>query len=155
MKHLLRIAVLLFCLAPVAAHAVLPDEMLANPALEKRAEAIDAQLRCPVCQGESIADSGAALAHDLRLLVRQRLLKGDTDRQAVQYIVARYGDFVLMKPPLDKDTLALWAGPAVILLLAALAGWRFLRTKAPPAQELSQKEKDLLAKLEREEGGDA
>ncbi len=155
MKRFFFIFALLICLAPLAARAVVPDEMLANSKLEKRAEAIDASLRCPVCQGESIADSNAELAHDLRLLVRQRLLKGDSDGQVVQYIVARYGDFVLMKPPLDKDTIALWAGPTVILLLAALAGWRFLRTKAPPAKDLSQKEKDLLSRLEREEGGNA
>ncbi|MBU6474575.1 MAG: cytochrome c-type biogenesis protein CcmH [Alphaproteobacteria bacterium] len=150
MKRFFFMLALALCLAPAAARAVLPDEMLADHALEKRAEALDAQLRCPVCQGESIADSNADLAHDLRLLVRQRLLKGDTDAQAVQYIVARYGNFVLMDPPLDRDTALLWAGPAIILLAAALAGWNFLRSNPAPAPELSAEEKDFLSRPDDE-----
>ncbi len=156
MKRFLPLALMLFCIAPLffppAARAVMPDEMLANPALEKRAEAIDARLRCPVCQGESIADSNADLAHDLRLLVRRKLVEGDTDKQVIQYIVARYGDFVLMKPPLDRDTVALWTGPAIILFIAALAGWNFMRAKPAPLPELSREEKAFLAKLDDDAG---
>jgi cytochrome c-type biogenesis protein CcmH len=115
------IAALLTSLALAApAYAVTPDEVLKDPVLEMRARAISQNLRCMVCQNESIDDSAAPLAHDIRVLVRQRLTAGDTDEQAVQFIVARYGNFVLLKPPLQLDTLLLWAGPALFLLIAAI-----------------------------------
>src|SRR5690348_18309284 len=91
-----------------AAFAVEPGERLADPALEARARALSQELRCLVCQNESIDDSNADLAHDLRVLLRQRLAAGDSDRQALDYIVARYGDFVLLKPPVEPATYALW-----------------------------------------------
>jgi cytochrome c-type biogenesis protein CcmH len=103
------------------ARAVRPDEMLANPALEKRAEDIGRSLRCLVCQNESIEDSEAPLAHDLRVLVRKKLAAGDSDAQVIRFIVGRYGNYVLLKPPFDAETYALWLGH-VVLLIAGSAG---------------------------------
>jgi cytochrome c-type biogenesis protein CcmH len=113
-------ACLLAMLAPAAAHAVKPDEILPDPALEARARALSAELRCLVCQNQSIDDSDAPLARDLRLLVRERLKANDTDEQVMAYVVERYGDFVLLKPPVNSSTLILWVTP-VLALLAALA----------------------------------
>jgi cytochrome c-type biogenesis protein CcmH len=98
MRRLAVIVLLLTLLAPSAALAVRPDEMLKNPVQEARARHLSSELRCMVCQNESIEESNAPLAHDLRVLVRKRLVAGDTDRQVVDYIVARYGEFVLLKP---------------------------------------------------------
>ena len=95
------------------ARAVTPDEVLQDPALETRARAISQLLRCVVCQNQSIDDSNAPLAHDLRVIVRERLVSGDTDKQAIDFIVHRYGNFVLLNPPMQLDTLALWGGPAL------------------------------------------
>ncbi len=117
----------LYSLQIAPALAVQPDEMLSNPKLEARARAIGKQLRCLVCQNESIDDSDADLAHDLRLLVRQRLLAGDTDAQVKQYLVDRYGDYVLLKPPFNADTLVLWLGPAGFFLLAVGGAVLFYR----------------------------
>ncbi len=102
-----------------SAWAIQPDEIMSNPKLEARARAVGKELRCLVCQNELIDDSDADLARDLRLLVRQRLLAGDTDEQVKQYIVARYGNYVLLKPPFIPETYLLWLGP---LLLLAFAG---------------------------------
>ncbi|MEQ1616426.1 MAG: cytochrome c-type biogenesis protein [Hyphomicrobiaceae bacterium] len=101
------------------ARAVTPDEMLADPGLEMRARAISQKLRCVVCQNQSIDDSTAPLARDLRVLVRDRLQGGDSDEQTLVFIVARYGNFVLLQPPLQVNTLLLWLGPALLLLLGA------------------------------------
>jgi cytochrome c-type biogenesis protein CcmH len=105
-----------------SALAVTPDEIMKDPALEARARHLSQELRCMVCQNQSIDDSDAPLAHDLRVLVRERLAKGESDQQVLDYLVARYGDFVLLKPPLQFDTLLLWGLPPVALLagLAAL-----------------------------------
>lgn len=105
--------------APIAAGAVEPDEMLPDPALEARAQAVSKELRCVVCQNQSIEDSSAPLARDMRLLVRERLAAGDTDEQARAFLVARYGNFVLLKPPFQANTVLLWTGPLLILLVAA------------------------------------
>ncbi len=111
-----------------SALAMRPDEMLTDPALESRARGIDKELRCLVCQNESIDDSDADLAHDLRVLVRQRLVAGDTDAQVRQYIVARYGTYVLLKPPFDSETYLLWLGPLILLICAAgVAAYYFRR----------------------------
>ncbi|MCH7550979.1 MAG: cytochrome c-type biogenesis protein CcmH [Proteobacteria bacterium] len=107
--------------------AVNPDEMLADPVLEKRAREISKVLRCLVCQNQSIDDSDAALAKDLRIIVRQRLTAGDSDGAVIDYVVARYGDFVLLKPPFKGATLVLWLGPAVIAGLGLWAMIVFLR----------------------------
>ncbi len=106
------------------AKAVLPDEMLKDPVLEKRARALSKVLRCVVCQNQSIDDSGAPIARDLRVIVRERLTKGETDKQALDYIVARYGNFVLLTPPMQANTVLLWFGPGIIFLVA-LTGFGF------------------------------
>jgi cytochrome c-type biogenesis protein CcmH len=111
-----------------------PAEMLKNPAQEKRAEAIGGQLRCLVCQNESIEDSGADLARDLRKIVRERVVAGDSDRQIIDWMVARYGNFVRLSPPLDAATVLLWGSPAIALVVgAAVALIAYRRAaKAPP-----------------------
>ena len=107
------------------AHAVQPNEVLADPALEARARALSVNLRCLVCQNQSIDDSDAPLARDLRLLVRERLVAGDSDAEVTRFLVARYGEFVLLRPPLGWHTLALWLTPALLLALAVGGiGWR-------------------------------
>lgn len=106
----------LIFLAPLTAHAVQPDEIMADPKLEARARALSAQLRCMVCQNESIDESNAELARDLRLLVRERLQAGDSDDRIRGFLVKRYGDFILLKPPFTLATWLLWSAPFVILL---------------------------------------
>jgi cytochrome c-type biogenesis protein CcmH len=122
MRRLALIALLIALVAPTAALAVEPDEMLKDPALETRARQLSEGLRCLVCQNQSIDDSNAPLAHDLRVLVRERLTMGDSDNQVIDFIVSRYGEFVLLKPRFELQTLLLWALPPVALLagLAAL-----------------------------------
>jgi cytochrome c-type biogenesis protein CcmH len=131
----MRIPVLaaLLLLVALAAPAVEPRERLADPAQEARARSISSQLRCLVCQNESIDDSGADLAHDIRVFVRERLTAGDTNAQAMQAIVSRYGSFVLLKPPVEPATYLLWYGPP-LLLAAGLAGtliWLKRRQSSP------------------------
>lgn len=129
-----RLLVLSLVLAGPARAALAPDELLPDPALEQRAEAVDRTLRCVVCQNESIHDSPAPLAHDWRHLVRERIQAGDTDDAIRAFMVQRYGDFVLMNPPVRPTTWALWFGPPAILLLAAGGIMlRRRRTTAPPA----------------------
>jgi cytochrome c-type biogenesis protein CcmH len=100
--------------------AVRPDEILADPALESRARTISAELRCMVCQNQSIDESDADLAHDLRVLVRERLTAGDTDDEVIDFIVARYGEFVLLKPRFSARNALLWGAPALILIVGGL-----------------------------------
>jgi cytochrome c-type biogenesis protein CcmH len=123
-----------------------PNEMLKNPAQEARAEAIGSQLRCLVCQNESIEDSGADLARDLRAIVRQRVVAGDSDQQIIAWMVARYGQFVRLKPPLTLGTLLLWGTPVLGLLIGAAAAWLGRGHRAPPAP-LSEAERAKLAEL--------
>jgi cytochrome c-type biogenesis protein CcmH len=111
----------------------LPQDRLLNPVLESRAENLFSQLRCLVCQNETIADSDARIAHDLRLLVRTRLTAGDTDTQIMDYIHSRYGDFVLMKPPLKPSTWLLWFGPFIILLAGIATIFHILRRQKGPS----------------------
>ncbi len=103
-----------------SAHAVQPNEMLADPALEARARALSAEMRCMVCQNQSIDDSDAQLAHDIRVLIREHLAKGESDDTVREFLVSRYGDFILLKPPLQLNTLMLWGGPPLLLLGGAL-----------------------------------
>ena len=103
--------------------AVEPSEMLSDPALEARARALSRELRCVVCQNESVDDSPAEVAHDIRRAVRKRLVAGDTDRQVLDYMVARYGDYVLLKPPFKTRTLVLWLGAPAVLLLGVIDLW--------------------------------
>ncbi|MGY3483380.1 cytochrome c-type biogenesis protein CcmH [Bradyrhizobium sp. USDA 4011] len=120
-------------LGAMPARAVLPDEIMADPAKEARARELSKELRCMVCQNQSIDDSEAPLARDLRLLVRERISAGDSDRQVIDFLVARYGEFVLLKPRLNEHTLVLWLTPPLALLLGGFALWRLGRRKANPA----------------------
>lgn len=150
-------ALLLALLLPLAllvvtpAAAVQPDEVLDDPALEARARAISENLRCLVCRNESIDESNADLARDLRLLVRERLKAGDTDAEVVDYIVARYGEFVLLKPRFSAGNALIWlAGPLVFLIGLAVAV-AYLRTRRPraatPEAPLSEDERRRLEGL--------
>ena len=114
--------------AGTPALAVEPDEVLDDPALEARARGISKELRCVVCQNQSIDDSHADIARDMRLLVRERLVAGDTDTQVVGHLVARYGDYVLLRPPFQTNTLALWIGPPFLASIVAVLGLMFFRT---------------------------
>jgi cytochrome c-type biogenesis protein CcmH len=115
MKFFILSCIALFVfIAPAA--AVHPDEMLKNPAQEARAREISRQLRCLVCQGEDIDESNAGLARDLRILVRERITRGDTDAEVLEYVQKRYGDYVLMQPPLKPETAVLWLLPVAVLL---------------------------------------
>ncbi len=143
----------LFVLITLPALGVEPDEMLADPALEARAREISKDLRCLVCQNQSIDDSNAELARDLRLLVRERLVAGDTNEEVVDHIVARYGDYVLLEPPVKSSTWLLWFGPAVFLALGIVGAVLVLRrraTAAPPAP-LSDAERKRAMQLLRED----
>ena len=148
---MLRALLLLLALA-APAFALTPGEILPDPKLEGRARALSAQLRCLVCQNQSIDDSDASLAKDLRTIVRERLVAGDSDEAVKGYLVARYGDFVLLSPPLNSGTLLLWGGPVLALLLGAaaiaLAGRRKADAPAPPLDEAEAAR--LKAMLERE-----
>jgi cytochrome c-type biogenesis protein CcmH len=117
----LLIALVVATFGAARAWAVEPDEMLSNPVLEARARALSEQLRCMVCQNESIEESEAPLAHDLRMLVRRRIMEGQTNAQIISFLVSRYGEFILLKPPLSWNTLALWGAPPGLLLLGIVA----------------------------------
>ncbi|WP_456756580.1 MULTISPECIES: cytochrome c-type biogenesis protein [unclassified Bradyrhizobium] len=119
-------------LGAMPARAVLPDEIMTDPAKETRARELSKELRCMVCQNQSIDDSEAPLARDLRLLVRERISAGDSDAQVIDFLVARYGEFVLLKPRLNEHTLVLWLTPPLALLLGGFALWRLGRRRANP-----------------------
>jgi cytochrome c-type biogenesis protein CcmH len=145
-----RLALFLFAafLFAAPAFAVEPDEVLADSALEARARALSKTLRCMVCQNQSIDDSNAPLARDLRLLVRERLKAGDSDAQVREFLVARYGEFVLLEPRISSHTIALWAAPGLVLVLGLFGIALWIRRGAPagPAP-LSAEEKQRLSKL--------
>jgi cytochrome c-type biogenesis protein CcmH len=129
MKRFLAIACVLALLGLSAAHAVLPDEVMSDPAREARARNLSRELRCMVCQNQSIDDSEAPLARDLRLLVRERIAAGDSDGQVVDFLVARYGEFVLLKPRFERQTLLLWLVPPLLLIGGGLALWLHIRRR--------------------------
>ena len=141
--------VLAACLFAATALAVEPDEILDDPVLEARARALSQELRCLVCQNQSIDDSNAGLARDLRLLVRERLEAGDSDDEVIAFVTARYGDYVLLDPPLKPATLGLWFGPLALLLIAAaailIAARR--RTAAPAPKDLTAAERARIEAL--------
>ena len=143
--------VLILCLLAAPALAVQPDEILDDPALEERARDISAGLRCLVCRNESIDDSNAELARDLRLLVRERLVAGDSNEEVVQYVVDRYGEYVLLKPLAGGSNLFLWLAGPVMLLLGAGLGLAYVRRRSqapePVAAELSEDEKARLQEI--------
>jgi cytochrome c-type biogenesis protein CcmH len=146
LRRILLLSIVVAGLAPSLARAVQPDELLPDPKLEARARAISAGLRCLVCQNQSIDDSNAELARDLRLLVRERLNLGDSEEQVLAFLVRRYGNFILLKPPLDSETAFLWGMPAMVLAaggIVLLFGLR--RLPSTPAAPLSQAERDRLA----------
>jgi cytochrome c-type biogenesis protein CcmH len=143
---------LLAALVTTPVHAVQPDEVLKDPALEHRAREISAELRCLVCQNQSIDDSDAPLAKDLRLIVRERLEKGDSDRAVRDYVVARYGEFVLLRPVFALHTLLLWLTPVLAVLLGGFGIWRLARRRPPvPTRGLSATEEAEVAALLRRE----
>lgn len=142
--RLLLVAAALVLAALSPALAVEPSEMLADPVLEARAQDISRQLRCVVCQNQSIDDSNAPLAHDMRLLVRERLLAGDSDEQVVDYIVARYGNFVLLRPPFQPDTWALWIAPFAVLALTTGGLMLQMRRRGAAPKPLTQEERRRL-----------
>jgi cytochrome c-type biogenesis protein CcmH len=150
MKALLAALMMLGALASPA-FAYQPDETLADPALESRARDLSKGLRCLVCQNQSIDDSDAPLARDLRIILRERLTAGDSDAQAIAFITARYGDFVLLKPPVRPATWALWFGPAALLLIGAggiVVGLRRRKLAVEPQPAaLSDGERARLAAL--------
>src|SRR5499426_3457793 len=157
------VSIIVFALSLLAASqafAVQPDEVMSDPALETRARALSKELRCMVCQNQSIDDSDAPLARDLRLLVRERLKEGDSDRQVIDFLVARYGEFVLLKPRLALHTALLWFGPPALLCggalaLVLIARRRIKRVSDDPAKpeggNLSAAEQARLAELSKSE----
>ena len=138
-------------LAAPSVHAVQPDEIMSDPAREARARDLSRELRCMVCQNESIDDSDAPLARDLRLLVRERIAAGDSDHQVMDFLVARYGQFVLLKPRFERETLLLWLLPPLVLVGGGLALWLQARRrgqrKTEAAAGLTADEEARLAAL--------
>ena len=146
MRALVALMTLLWLVLP--AFAVNPDEMLKDTGLEARARAISAGLRCLVCQNESIDDSDADLAHEIRVIVRQRLTAGDTDAQVTQYLVDRYGEFVLLKPVVAAHTIALWiAAPTILVVGGVVLLIAARRRKAIGATALTPEEQQALDEL--------
>jgi cytochrome c-type biogenesis protein CcmH len=135
------------------ARAVTPGEMLTDPALEARARELSAELRCMVCQNQSIDDSDAPLAHDLRVLLRERIAAGDTNQQVIDFLVARYGEFILLKPPVNSHTIVLWATPFAVLVIGAAVIVLVLRRRPHvlPDPELTGEERGRLAAILRPE----
>ena len=145
MKRLLVIVMLLA--SPI--WAVEPSEMLADPALEERARELSQGLRCPVCRNESIDESNAALAKELRILLRERIVAGDSDQQAVDFMVARYGEYVLLRPDARGANIVLWLAAPALLLIALGIGWSTIRTKRAAPTRLSDEEQVELEKILR------
>lgn len=152
MTRLARVALVLALIAPPA-WSVQPDEVLADAGLESRAREISQKLRCPVCQGENIDESNAPISRDLRLYVRERLVAGDSDREVVEAVADRFGEFVLFEPPARGANLILWwAGPLMALVALITAGL-FLRNRnrpAPAVEDLSEDERRRLAEIMRD-----
>lgn len=150
LRAFLLTALLAFSL-PVAVHAVQPDEILDDPVLEERARDISSGLRCLVCRNESIDESNAELARDLRLLVRERLVAGDSDTETVNYIVDRYGEYVLLNPPATGSTLILWLAAPALLILGLGFSAAYIRRRAnaprPTEAELSDEEAARLSEI--------
>ncbi|MEP3049649.1 MAG: cytochrome c-type biogenesis protein [Roseibium sp.] len=133
MRHVFAALFVIVALAATPVWAVTPDEVLADPALEERARELSTELRCMVCQNQSIDDSDAPLAKDLRVLVRERLVAGDTDAQVIDYLVSRYGEFVLLKPRFAWHTLLLWAAGPLALIAGAFAIFLALKKRSRAA----------------------
>ncbi|MCA6110263.1 cytochrome c-type biogenesis protein [Bradyrhizobium cenepequi] len=158
MRRALAVLALALAVSVAApAFAVQPDEIMADPAKEARARELSRELRCMVCQNQSIDDSEAPLARDLRILVRERIAAGDSDRQVIDFLVARYGEFVLLKPRFNPHTLLLWLVPPLVLVGGGVTLWRFGRrrpaasTAAATGAHLTPEEESRLAALMSEE----
>ena len=155
MRKLIAISIVVFltALAASSAHAVQPDEVMSDPAKESRARELSRELRCMVCQNQSIDDSDAPLARDLRLLVRERIASGDSDAQVIDFLVARYGEIVLLKPRFNSHTLLLWLLPPLALAGGGLALWANMRRRsgsnAREDESLVKLTADEQARLER------
>ena len=152
----LRIAFLmLFAALTAPAFAVQPDEVMKDAGLEARARELSAELRCMVCQNQSIDDSDAPLARDIRVLIRQRIAEGESNDQVRAYLVSRYGDFILLKPPLKLETLLLWLAPPLTLCagLAAIFVNRWRAAERPPAPLTAEEEAELAAAMREERPG--
>lgn len=149
--RLLALCIVCFTLAATQAHAVNPDEILDDPVLEERARDLSGIIRCMKCQNQSIDDSDAELARDLRILVRDRLVKGDSDEQVLDYLVDRYGEFVLLQPRFSLSNLVLWLGPAFALLAGLFLSYRVIanrrKVQETPSEQLSKAEHDKLTKI--------
>lgn len=141
----------ILCLLAAPLAAVQPDEVLDDAALELRARALSAELRCPVCRNESIDESSAEIARDLRLLLRERLVAGDSDEQAMRFLVDRYGDYILLKPTMEGANIALWLGAPIMLLLAGGIAFVTIRGRANAAgpEALSEDEQKRLDEILR------
>ncbi|MCB2009459.1 MAG: cytochrome c-type biogenesis protein CcmH [Geminicoccaceae bacterium] len=148
MRAIVALIIMLLAAVPSLA-GVTPDEILDDPALEERARSLGRELRCLVCQNQSIDDSDADLARDLRILVRERLESGDSDQQVRDYLVARYGEFVLLKPPVQASTWLLWAGPFALLLAGAVGVGTFMRRHPVGMTEPSPLSNDERARLQQ------
>jgi cytochrome c-type biogenesis protein CcmH len=145
-RRLALLAATLLLLAGPAA-AVTPDEQLPDPAQEARARALSQELRCVVCQNQTIDESDATLAHDLRVILRERIAAGDTDKQAEDYLVQRYGSYVMLRPPFQADTVALWLGPLAVLLLGGLGVGIYMRGRNPREAALDVADEADAARL--------
>jgi len=150
MRFFLVLALAWLVMLPPSADAALrPDELLEDPELEARARALGRELRCVVCQNQSIDDSNADLAQDFRRIVRERVMAGETDAEIRRYMVDRYGEFVLLKPPITAGTIILWGGPFAVLLLGAGIAFTTMRRRRDAAEpdDLSPEERQRLARL--------
>jgi cytochrome c-type biogenesis protein CcmH len=151
-RRLRLVLLVLFALLATPAFAVQPDEVMKDSALEARARALSSELRCMVCQNQSIDDSDAPLARDIRLLIRQRIAGGESNDAVRSYLVSRYGDFILLKPPFKPETALLWLA-APLTLLAGVAAILLSRRRAPAATEaLTEEEEAQLAALTKGDG---
>lgn len=148
-KNLLLILFLSIINLPSSSFAVEPTEILQNPQLEARARVLSKNIRCLVCQNQSIDDSNASLAKDLRKVVREQLVNGASDEEIFDFLIERYGDFVLLKPPVKPSTYMLWYGPIILFSIGLVMSVLFLirRKKLAPEEPLTQKELDQLSKL--------
>jgi cytochrome c-type biogenesis protein CcmH len=150
MYRLAMLAFLFVLVTTAPSLAVQPDEMLKDAALEARARTLSSELRCLVCQNQSIDDSEAPLARDLRLLVRERLTKGESDKQVLDFLVSRYGQFVLLRPPLELETIFLWGLPPAALIAGAIGLFMTMRRRSKLTVEsapLSREEQQRLSSL--------
>ncbi len=152
MRRLCLVLVVLFAALSSPSLAVQPDEVMQDPVLEARARTLSAGLRCMVCQNQSIDDSDAPLARDIRILIRQRIAEGESNDAVRAYLVSRYGDFILLKPPFKPETWLLWLSAPLTLCAGAAAVLLALRRAPPPAPALSAEEEAQLAALTRKDG---